>query len=200
MLDLQRDLFKKVEKIVGKIFSSLPITPNQYSLISIIFVLISFYFLIKHNLILAIPFFLIASFLDFVDGAVARYKGISTKVGAYLDTICDRYVEGFLLFGMLFLPLPKILLPGYAWVFLILFGSLLTTYAKAAAKEKELVAQELKGGLLSRAERLILLITSLILGIFNFSWMTYLLILIAILTNFTAFQRINSAIKLFGTK
>jgi len=200
MLDLQRDLFKKVEKIVGKIFSSLPITPNQYSLISIIFALISFYFLIKHNLILAIPFFLIASFLDFVDGAVARYKGISTKVGAYLDTICDRYVEGFLLFGMLFLPLPKILLPGYAWVFLILFGSLLTTYAKAAAKEKELVAQELKGGLLSRAERLILLITSLILGIFNFSWMTYLLILIAILTNFTAFQRINSAIKLFGTK
>ena len=196
MLDLQRDLFKKVEKIVGKIFSSLPITPNQYSLISIIFALISFYFLIKHNLILAIPFFLIASFLDFVDGAVARYKGISTKVGAYLDTICDRYVEGFLLFGMLFLPLPKILLPGYAWVFLILFGSLLTTYAKAAAKEKELVAQELKGGLLSRAERLILLITSLILGIFNFSWMTYLLILIAILTNFTAFQRINSAIKL----
>ena len=200
MLDLQRDLFKKVEKIVGKIFSSLPITPNQYSLISIIFALISFYFLIKHNLILAIPFFLIASFLDFVDGAVARYKGISTKVGAYLDTICDRYVEGFLLFGMLFLPLPKILLPGYAWVFLILFGSLLTTYAKATAKEKELVAQELKGGLLSRAERLILLITSLILGIFNFSWMTYLLIAIAILTNFTAFQRINSAIKLFGTK
>ena len=195
MLDLQRDLFKKVEKIVGKIFSSLPITPNQYSLISIIFALISFYFLIKHNLILAIPFFLIASFLDFVDGAVARYKGISTKVGAYLDTICDRYVEGFLLFGMLFLPLPKILLPGYAWVFLILFGSLLTTYAKATAKEKELVAQELKGGLLSRAERLILLITSLILGIFNFSWMTYLLIAIAILTNFTAFQRINSAIK-----
>ena len=117
-----------------------------------------------------------------------------------MDTICDRYVEGFLLFGMLFLPLPKILLPGYAWVFLILFGSLLTTYAKATAKEKELVAQELKGGLLSRAERLILLITSLILGIFNFSWMTYLLILIAILTNFTAFQRINSAIKLFGTK
>jgi len=200
MLDLQRDLFKKVEKIVGKIFSSLPITPNQYSLISIIFALISFYFLIKHNLILAIPFFLIAGFLDFIDGAVARYKNISTKIGAYLDTICDRYVEGILLLGMLFLPLPKILLPAYVWIFLILFGSLITTYAKAAAKEKELVAQGLKGGLLSRAERLILLITSLILGIFNFSWMTYLLILIAILTNFTAFQRINSAIKLFGTK
>jgi len=195
MLDLYKDSFKKLEKKVGRLFSFLPISPNQYTLISIFFAIFSFYFLIKQNLILAIFFFLIAGFLDFIDGAVARYKNISTKIGAYLDTICDRYVEGILLLGMLFLPLPKILLPAYVWIFLILFGSLITTYAKAAAKEKELVKQELKGGLLSRAERIILLIISLILGIFNFSWMTYLLIAIAILTNFTAFQRINSAIK-----
>jgi phosphatidylglycerophosphate synthase len=196
MLDLYKDSFKKLEKKVGEIFSLLPISPNQYTLSSIFFAIFSFYFLIKQNLIFAIFFFLIASFLDFIDGAVARYKDISTKIGAYLDTICDRYVEGILLLGMLFLPLPKIFLPGYAWVFLILFGSIMTTYAKAAAKEKELVAQELKGGLLSRAERLILLIISLILGIFNFYSMIYLLILIAILTNFTALQRINSAIRL----
>ena len=195
MLDLYKDSFKKLEKKVGRLFSFLPISPNQYTLISIFFAIFSFYFLIKQNLILAIFFFLIAGFLDFIDGAVARYKNISTKIGAYLDTICDRYVEGILLLGMLFLPLPKILLPAYVWIFLILFGSLITTYAKAAAKEKELVKQELKGGLLSRAERIILLIISLILGIFNFSWMTYLLIAIAILTNFTVFQRINSAIK-----
>ena len=194
MLDLYRDSFKKLEKKVGEIFSFLPILPNQYTLISVIFAFGSFYFLVKQRLILAIFFFLIAGFLDFIDGAVARYKNISTKTGAYLDTICDRYIEGILLFGMLFLPLPKILLPGFAWIFLIFFGSVITTYAKAAAKEKELVKQELKGGLLSRAERIILLIISLILGIFNFSWMTYLLIAIAILTNFTALQRINSAI------
>jgi len=113
-----------------------------------------------------------------------------------LDTICDRYVEGIFLLGMLFLSLPKVLLPGYVWIFLILFGSTMTTYAKAAAKEKELVKQELKSGLLSRVERIILLIISLILGIFDFSWMTYLLIAIAILTNFTALQRILTAIKI----
>lgn len=196
MLDLHRDLFQKLEKKIGRIFSLIPLSPNQYTLISLIFIFTSCYFLIKQNLILAIIFFLIAGFLDFVDGAVARYKNISTKVGAYLDTICDRYVEGILLFGMLFLPLPKILLPSFCWIFLILFGSILTTYAKAAAKEKDLVNQELKGGFLSRGERIILLIFSLILGIFNFTFMTYLLILIAILTNFTALQRINSAIKL----
>jgi len=195
MLDLYKDKFKKIEKIVGKIFSILPLTPNQYTLLSVFFAIFTFYFLVKEKLVLAILFFIFASFLDFIDGAVARYKNISTKIGAYLDTICDRYVEGMLLFGMLFLPLPKIFLPAPFWISLILFGSIITTYAKAAAKEKDLVTQELKGGLLSRSERLILLIISLIFGIFNFTWMIYLLILIAILTNFTAFQRIHSAIK-----
>jgi archaetidylinositol phosphate synthase len=198
MLDLYKEKFRKLERIVGKIFSLFPFSPNQYTLVSLIFGLGVFYFLVKQNLILGILFFLIASFLDFIDGAVARYKNISTKIGAYLDTISDRYVEGILLFGMLFLPLPKILLPAYAWIFLILFGSILTTYTKAAATEKGLVTQELKGGLLSRGERIILLLIALILGNFNFYWMTELLIPIAILTNLTVIQRIYSALTLWN--
>ncbi|MDI6592087.1 MAG: hypothetical protein QME61_04145, partial [Patescibacteria group bacterium] len=59
----------------------------------------------------------------------------------------------------------------------------------------DLVTQELKGGLLSRGERIILLLIALILGNFNLYWMTELLILIAILTNLTAIQRIHLALK-----
>lgn len=196
MLDTKRNSFKGLEKKVGRIFSSLPLTPNQYTLISIFFAFVSFCFLAKQNLAMAAVFFLIAGFLDFIDGAVARYKNISTKIGAYLDTISDRYVEGLLLLGMIFLPLPKILLPGYIWIFLLLFGSNLTTYAKAAAKEKELTDKELKGGLLSRGERVILLFAALIAGIIDpsFASMTYILIFTALLSNFTALQRILSAI------
>lgn len=198
MLDLYKEKFKKLERGVGKIFSFLPLSPNQYTLISLIFAFGTFYFLMKQNLIWAILFFLIAGFLDFVDGAVARYKNLVSEVGAYFDTIVDRYVEGILLLGMLFLPLPNILMPGSFWIFLILFGSILTTYSKAAAKEKDRVNQELKGGLLSRGERIILLLIALILGVVDssFIWMTYFLILIAILTNFTALQRIHSAVRL----
>jgi len=198
MLDLYKEKFKILEKKVGEIFSLFPISPNQYTLISIIFGSFTFYFLVKQNLILAIFLFFIASFLDYVDGAVARHKKIETKIGAYLDTIVDRYIEGFLTLGILFLPLPKIFLPHYFWLFLILFGSILTTYAKAAAKEKDSVTQELKGGLLSRTERIILLLISLGLGTIepSFTWMTYSLIIVAILTNFTVLQRIYSVIKL----
>ena len=196
MLDSHRHLFKWLEKIIAKIFSSLPITPNQYTLIAFLTIFITLYFLIKQNIILAIVFFFISAFLDLVDGAVARNKNMTTKTGAYLDTVVDRYVEGTLLLGMLFLPLPEIFLPAYIWIFLILFGSVMTTYAKAAAKEKNLVDQEMKGGLLSRGERIILLITTLILATFNFTYAVYLLIILAILSNFTALQRITSAIKL----
>jgi len=198
MLDTKRHWFKDLEKIVGSIFGVLPLTPNQYTYLSGIFALVGLWFMMKENLIWTTIFFLVAAGLDFVDGAVARKKNMSSKVGAYLDTIFDRYVEGIIFFGMLFLALPTIVIPGQAWVYLAIFGSVVTTYAKAAAKEKDLVTQELKGGLLSRGERLILIFIALILGIIypDYAYMTLIVAIIAVLANFTAIQRVHSAISI----
>ena len=195
MLDLHRNLFRGLEKTVADFFSPLPITPNQYSFNSVVFAFICFYFLLKQNLAWAILFFLIAAFMDFVDGAVARRKNLATKKGAYLDTVFDRFVEGILLLGFLFLPLPQIFFPIYIWIFLILFGSMMTTYAKSAAKEKELTVKELKGGLMSRGERSLFYLLAMITGIFCTEGMAWILIIMAALTNLTAIQRIRSAIK-----
>jgi len=95
----------------------------------------------------------------------------------------------------LFLPLSDFLLPAKIWIFLAFFGSLMTTYAKAAAKEKELVETELKKGLLGRGERIVLIILAIFLGIFNFNWMIYPIIILAIFSNITALQRIFLAFK-----
>jgi phosphatidylglycerophosphate synthase len=198
MLDTKRHWFKDLEKIIGAIFGALPITPNQYTYLSGVFALVGLWFMMGESLVWATVFFLVAAGLDFVDGAVARVKNMSSKVGAYLDTIFDRYVEGIIFFGMLFLALPEFLIPGQAWVYLAIFGSVVTTYAKAAAKEKDLVNQELKGGLLSRGERLIMIFIALILGIIypDYLYMTYVVALIAVLANFTAIQRVHSAISI----
>lgn len=199
MLDTKRSWFKSIEKIIGKMFEVLPLTPNQYTLLSGVMAIISAYFIIQQHFWWAILFFLIASFLDFIDGAVAREKNMSSKVGAYLDTIFDRYVEGIILFGLLFVNLPSIFFaPGYVWVYATMFGSVVTTYAKAAAKEKDLVNQELKGGLLSRAERLILIFIALILAAIypDYYYTVAVLFIIAILANFTAIQRVWSAISI----
>lgn len=194
MLEAKREKFKKLEEITGEIFSKI-FTPNQYTLISLLFVVISFSFLISLNLVLALIFFLLAGLLDFIDGAVAKFLQKATKKGAYLDTISDRYVEGIILLGFLFLPLADFLLPASVWIFLALFGSFLTTYSKAAAKEKGIVTEELKKGFLTRAERIILITLAMFLGIFNFSWLIYPIIILAIFSNITALQRIYLSLR-----
>jgi phosphatidylglycerophosphate synthase len=195
MLEEKREKFKKIEKEIGKIFSKLGPSPNQYTLNSIVFGIFCFVSLIYRNFTLALVFFLVSVFLDFVDGAVARYSNRVTKFGAYLDTISDRFVEGLIFLGFLSLPLPKFIFEAKYWIFLSFFGSLMTTYVKAAAKEKELVAQELKKGFFGRGERMILLAITIFVGIFNQNLMIYPLFLLAISSNLTTVQRIILALK-----
>jgi phosphatidylglycerophosphate synthase len=195
MLEEKREKLKKIEEEIGRIFSKLGPSPNQYTLNSIVFGIFCFISLIFRNFVLALIFFLISAILDFVDGAVARYSGKVTKAGAYLDTISDRFVEGLIFLGLLSLPLPKFIIDAKYWIFLSFFGSLMTTYAKAAAKEKELVAQELKKGFFGRGERMILLSITFFLGILDQNLMIYPISLLAVLSNLTAIQRIILALK-----
>jgi len=186
---------------IGIAFSKIGLSPNQWTLLALVPTLIALYFLIKENFLLAAIFFLISAFLEVVDGSVARVMGKVTKLGAYLDTIVDRYVEGIILFGLLFASLPSFtipILPGfvipvYAWVFLFFFGGMLTAYAKAAAKEKNLVLEEIKGGLLERSERLIILFLGILLAIADPLYLTYVIALLAVFTNISALQRIWKA-------
>jgi len=195
MLEEKREKFKKIEEEIGRIFSKLGPSPNQYTLNSIVFGIFCFVSLIFRNFILALIFFLVSAILDLVDGAVARYSGKVTKAGAYLDTISDRFVEGLIFLGLLSLPLPKFIIEAKYWIFLAFFGSLMTTYAKAAAKEKELVSQELKKGFFGRGERMILLAITIFGGILNQNLMIYPISFLAVLSNLTALQRIILALR-----
>jgi len=189
MLSEKRTQFKWLENVVGDFFSKF-LTANQYSGLAILLALLCLKFMIANNLKIALILLLIASFLDFVDGAVARKTNTASNKGAYLDTILDRYVEAMILFGFLFLPMPKILFPNYIWILFALLGSFMTTYAKAAGKEKEILKTELKKGLIGRGERMILESLAVFLGIFNLNWTLFCIIILAILSNITAIQRI----------
>lgn len=175
------------------LFSKLPLTPNQWTLISVLPAIVSAYFIINENFLLGALLFGTASFLDLVDGSVARVTGRVTKKGAYLDTIIDRYIEGLIVFGLLFVSLP---IPNSTlWIVLYLFGSMMTTYAKAAAKEKNLTEEELRGGLTERAERLVLLFLGLLLANLSKAYLAYIVIILAVLSNATALQRIYIALR-----
>lgn len=196
MLDLHRDWFGGIENKTADVFAALPFTPNQYTSVSIVAALAMLYPIVAGHYVAALALFIVAAGLDFIDGAVARKRGLATKRGAYWDTIADRYVEAILLFGLLFCQLPDFYLPVAAWIFLALFGSTMTTYAKAAAKEKELRDAELKGGLMSRGERLIayfLILAAIIWG--NYYLAAVIIAVSAMLANITAGQRISAALR-----
>lgn len=195
MLDLHRNWFGGIENKTADIFAALPFTPNQYTSLSIVAALAMLCLIAAGHYIAALALFIVAAGLDFIDGAVARKKGLATKRGAYWDTIADRYVEAIFLFGLLFCGLPDFYLSAAAWIFLALFGSTMTTYAKAAAKEKGLCDAELKGGLMSRGERLMVYFAIIILLSTNLDWAVAILAALAILSNFTALQRIYDALK-----
>jgi phosphatidylglycerophosphate synthase len=194
----QREKFNRLSIKIGIICSKIPLSANQWTIVSLIPAIIAFYFLTKEQFLIGAILFFVSAAIDLVDGSVARVTGTVSKFGAYLDTIIDRYVEGIIIFGLLFASLPEFLIPAYAWIFLFLFGGATTTYAKAAAKEKELIAEgkELKGGMLERAERLIILFVGMLLATINPLYLTYVLALLAVLSNISALQRIAIAKKL----
>ncbi|MFH1664203.1 MAG: CDP-alcohol phosphatidyltransferase family protein [archaeon] len=196
MISENRERFKSISIQTGLLFGKLPLTPNQWTLFSLVPALICFYFLLKQDFVFAAVFFGLAAFVDVIDGAVARVQGKTTKKGAYLDTITDRYVELIVFLGLFFVSLPVFYFSSQLWIFLCLFGGLMTTYSKAAAKEKLFLESELKGGLMERPERLLLLFFILVAGIFSLKLSLYLIVLFAVLSNLTAFQRILKAFSL----
>ncbi|MAG22224.1 MAG: CDP-alcohol phosphatidyltransferase [Candidatus Diapherotrites archaeon] len=188
----QRERFGKLSVKIGLAFSKLPLSANQWTVLSLVPAFIALYYLTQEQFLLAGAFFIVSAFIDLIDGSVARVTSTVSRFGAYLDTIVDRYVEVIIVFGLLFVQLPEVFVPAYAWIFLYLFGSMMTTYVKAAAKEKELVpeGQELKGGLLERAERLLILFVGILLAALNPLYLIYVVAGLAVLTNLSAIQRI----------
>jgi len=161
--------------------------------VSIVPAVASAYLITQQEFILAAVLFIIAAFLDMVDGAVARATGKASKAGAYLDTMVDRYVEFFIVLGLVWLAytgvIPGLYLPAVVWIFIYYFGSIMTSYAKAAAKEKDFVRKEIKGGLVERAERLIILFIGIVMASADVGYLAYVIVLLAFLANITALQR-----------
>lgn len=89
---------------------------------------------------------------DIFDGRIARARGLVSKAGAFLDSTLDRFAETFAYAGL------ALWARGSAWgvmaAVLALGGSLLVSYARARG---EGLGVHHKGGLMQRAERLVLL-------------------------------------------
>ena len=179
---------------IGAFFSKIDRDPNHWTLLSLVIAVFASLFIYSEQFILGAVLIVLSGFFDWVDGAVARYSRRVTKLGAYIDTVSDRYTEFLYLFPLFFVAIPGVIWPAKVWLSFYLFGAMATTYVKAAAKEKELNIPEIRGGILERAERVGLLTAGIFLAGFDIIFLAYLLPILAILANISAIQRIKKVL------
>ncbi len=186
----RRERFSGLSERIGRAASRLGLSPNHWTLMGLLCAAVSAWFLSMSEFVFAAVFVAATAVMDIVDGAVARYTARVSVKGAYADTIADRYAEFIIVAGILLAGLPDFMLPASLWLFLYLFGSMMTTYAKASAKEKGVVNRELRGGVLERAERMVVLLIGIILASYSPEYLTYVVAGLAVLANISALQRI----------
>ncbi len=187
-------MMNKVSEGMGKLFAKAGLSPNQWTILSLIPALLSLYFLVKDMYLYSAVFLAITALIEYIDGSVARATGQVFRLGSYLNSIVGRYIEGILIFGLLYAGLPDFHFPSSVWIILYMFGAIMTSYTKSAIKEKGLFDRELGENFFERPLRFILLFVGIILAVQNPLYLTYIIVVLAILSNITTVYRILFAI------
>lgn len=136
---------------------------------------------------------LLGGFFDILDGRVARLSSLGSKFGAFYDSTLDRVSEIAVFIGLLSLYNDyRLELGDVGMIYLIMLamaGSLMISYTRARA---EALGLDCNVGLMQRAERVVLLGGAALF--FGESWdglvLKGVIVILAVLTNLTAFQRI----------
>ena len=174
---------------VVRILAKTRTTPNDLTWLGFGLTLGAVALIIAGHLLAAGFMVLVSSFFDMLDGALARGTNQVTRFGAILDSTLDRMSEAGLFLGILvFYALnatPRstmiILLAGIAMI-----ASFLVSYVRARAEGAGL---DCEVGLLTRTERVVVLILGLLL-----SQIDYVLVIalgvIGILSSVTVGQRL----------
>lgn len=134
------------------------------------------------RLTLAGVLLILTSWMDALDGALARATNSKSRFGAFLDSTLDRLSEGALLCGLLVWALPRSSALEIYLIFGVLLGSVMVSYTRARA---EGVGYQCKVGLFTRVERVLVLALGLLLN-----WIRPMLIVMAVLTWITVIQRV----------
>ncbi len=138
-------------------------------------------------------FVLLGGLLDILDGRVARESGLASKFGSFYDSTLDRISEIVVYIGLA--SLYNTIHPNaedVAMIYMIMLamgGSIMVSYTRARA---EGLGLDCKVGMMQRAERVVILgAAAWWFGLdFDGVVLDFAIIIVAVLTNVTAIQRI----------
>ena len=135
--------------------------------------------------------FIIGSICDTLDGRYSRMSGKGTQFGAFLDSTLDRVSEGIVLIAVAVRFTKNGDELAVAAVVLAVVASLMVSYTRARA---EALGVENKGGIATRAVRVVILSAGLVLakglGLFDVELLEPAVYVLAGLSTFTVLQRI----------
>ncbi len=188
---------KGLQAAAGRALSTIPLTPNQWTLLSVaLAALAALSAALTGELWLALALFASAAACDVIDGAVARARKEQSAFGGFMDGVADRFVEGFFLLSFMFVPLAPLggfdakSLPALA----LFLGTCMPSFIRAYADHKGVVAREQAlalGGVCERGERVILLISGLAAGLaLGMEWFSWSLAAVSALSAVTILQRL----------
>ncbi len=195
-----KEQFKRIFSPVARVVAKSRIPPNALTLLGPVVATLAAWMYIQQQLGLAILLLLLSGFVDALDGAVARITGKTSAFGGVLDSICDRYSDAIVLFGIIF--------GGWVstfWGIIAIVGSLLVSYTRARAEAAGVT--QLGIGIAERPERMIILMVVTLLQYLTVigilftppifyglpNWVAYGVVLIAILAHITVVQRTIAA-------
>ncbi len=180
-----REKYEKAMLPIGQFLGRLNFSPNMLSILSLLASAVSGWFFYSQNLVLGALFIIITGVVDMLDGAVARATGKTTRFGAVMDHVLDRYAEYLIIMG--------IVLSNYVnWVLGVftLVGMLLASFTRAKA-ESVGGLKSCTVGVAERQEKLIILIVGSFLSIYYFNTLSYAVVLVGVLSHFTVIQRLE---------
>ncbi len=182
LTDQLRVVFKGVLDPVAIFFNKLGILPNTMTLLGLVGHTIGAFFLFQGEMLIGGLIILAMAPIDALDGTMARLRGESSDFGAFVDSVTDRYSELAIFLALIIFYAQQAEWLNCIVVYLAAAGSIMVSYVRSRA---ESLGYEANVGILTRLERYIVLVPTLI---FNIPMVG--LWIVAVMANFTAIHRI----------
>ncbi|HUQ40765.1 MAG TPA: CDP-alcohol phosphatidyltransferase family protein [Acidimicrobiales bacterium] len=149
-----REQLEKGMKPVGSNLGRTGITADQLTCLGLAFSVATAVAVAGGRLLLGVVLLALSAIPDMLDGAVAKASGTASKRGAFFDSVVDRVSDALVLGGIAWY-LGSVD-GGHAPVLAmaVLAASLLVSYERARAESLGYTA---RGGLMERAERIVLI-------------------------------------------
>lgn len=182
LTDRVRQWSRGIINPVVQLVSRTGVSPNGVTVIGFLLMVVVGLVLWQGYLRLGAILLIVAAFFDAIDGALARMQDRVTPFGAFFDSTLDRFAEAAVFLGILMYFLGQGASTELILTYVAIVGSLMVSYTRARG---EGLGVSIRGGLLSRLERMAILFFFLLL-----KQPSIALWILAPLTNLTALQRI----------